>query len=100
MFSANMSIVPQIDLKKLLRYPPLVKIPKARDIVSVNPLLGTLPPTTYETLFGSTKLIIKSRGSTIYKEGSKPNGVWIILNGVVEVKTYYTLIQVTKHTTV
>lgn len=84
-FLANMSIVPQIDVKKLLRNPPLVKIPKAHDLVSVNPLLVSLPPTTRERLLGSTKLTVKLRGSTLYKEGTKTNGIWIILNGVVEV---------------
>ncbi|KAK1387164.1 sodium/hydrogen exchanger 8 [Heracleum sosnowskyi] len=74
----------QIDVKKLLRNPPLVKIPKAHDLVSVNPLLGALPPTTRETLLGSTKMTMKLRGSTLYKEGTKPIGIWIILNGVVE----------------
>ncbi|KAL8157683.1 sodium/hydrogen exchanger 8-like isoform X2 [Apium graveolens] len=74
----------QIDVKKLLRNPPLVKIPKAQDLVSVNPLLGALPPTMCERLLGSTKLALKLRGSTLYKEGTNPNGIWIILNGVVE----------------
>ncbi|XP_017226139.1 sodium/hydrogen exchanger 7 isoform X3 [Daucus carota subsp. sativus] len=73
----------QIDLKKLLRNPPLVKNPKSHDLVSVNPLLGALPPTTRDALLGSTKLTMKIRGSTLYKEGSMPNGIWVILNGVV-----------------
>lgn len=81
-----MSIAPQIDLKKLLRNPPLVKIPKARDLVSLNPLLGALPPATREMLVGSSKETMKLRGSTLYTEGSKPNGIWIISNGVVKVK--------------
>ncbi|KAK1387163.1 Salt overly sensitive 1 [Heracleum sosnowskyi] len=74
----------QIDLKKLLRNPPLVKIPKARDLVSLNPFLGALPPTTRELLVGSTKETMKVRGTTLYKEGSQPNGIWIISNGVVK----------------
>lgn len=82
----NMPNIPQIDLKKLLRNPPLVKNPKSHDLVSVNPLLGALPPTTRDALLGSTKLTMKIRGSTLYKEGSMPNGIWVILNGVVVVK--------------
>ncbi|KAL8157682.1 sodium/hydrogen exchanger 8-like [Apium graveolens] len=74
----------QIDLKKLLRNPPLVKIPKARDLVSLNPLLGALPPKTREMLVGSSKETMKLRGSTLYTEGSKANGIWIISNGVVK----------------
>ncbi|WOH15660.1 hypothetical protein DCAR_0935203 [Daucus carota subsp. sativus] len=74
----------QMDLKKLLRNPPLVKIPKARDLVSLNPFLGALPPTTRELLVGSTKESMKVRGTTLYKEGSQPNGIWVISNGVVK----------------
>ncbi|KAK8529156.1 hypothetical protein V6N12_059946 [Hibiscus sabdariffa] len=58
----------QTDLKKLLRDPPLVKIPKLNDLISAHPLLGALPSTARETL----------------QEGSKPNGVWLISNGVVK----------------
>ncbi|KAK8605306.1 hypothetical protein V6N13_102090 [Hibiscus sabdariffa] len=45
----------QTDLKKLLRDPPLVKIPKLNDLISAHPLLGALPSTARETLQGSTK---------------------------------------------
>lgn len=82
-----------MDLKKLLRNPPLVKIPKARDLVSLNPFLGALPPTTRELLVGSTKESMKVRGTTLYKEGSQPNGIWVISNGVVKVKALFTLIS-------
>lgn len=75
----------QTDLKRLVRNPPLVKYPKIRDLISVNPLLGALPPTVRETLIGSTKEIMKLRGATLYEEGSKPTRVWLISNGVVKV---------------
>lgn len=75
----------QTDLKRLLRNPPLVKIPKIRDLINANPSLGALPSVVRETLLGSTKEIMKLRGATLYREGSKPNGVWLILNGVVKV---------------
>ncbi|XVE85547.1 hypothetical protein DITRI_Ditri17bG0099000 [Diplodiscus trichospermus] len=74
----------QTDLKKLLRNPPLVKIPKITDLISVHPLLGALPSTIRELLQGSMKEIMKTRGMTLYKEGSKPNGIWLISNGVVK----------------
>ncbi|XP_022734948.1 sodium/hydrogen exchanger 8-like isoform X2 [Durio zibethinus] len=74
----------QTDLKKLLRNPPLVKIPKITDLKSVHPLLGALPSTVCKPLEGSTKEIMKTRGMTLYKEGSKPNGIWLISNGVVK----------------
>ncbi|XP_031384189.1 sodium/hydrogen exchanger 7 isoform X2 [Punica granatum] len=74
----------QTDLKKLLRNPPLVKIPKISDLISIHPLLGALPSTVREPLVGSTKEIMKPRGLTLYKEGSKPSGFWLISNGVVK----------------
>ncbi|OMO72604.1 hypothetical protein COLO4_27555 [Corchorus olitorius] len=73
----------ETDLKRLLRNPPLVKIPKT-DMVSAHPLLGALPSTAREALKGSTKEVMKTRGVTLYKEGSKPNGIWLISNGVVK----------------
>ncbi|KAI8538634.1 hypothetical protein RHMOL_Rhmol09G0119600 [Rhododendron molle] len=74
----------QTDLKKLLRNPPLVKIPKILDLVSSHPLLGALPSSIREPLASSTKEIMKLRGVTLYKEGSKPNGIWLISNGVAK----------------
>ncbi|XP_031110649.1 sodium/hydrogen exchanger 8 isoform X2 [Ipomoea triloba] len=74
----------QTDLKKLLRNPPVVKIPKVRDLISTNPFLGALPSTERETLVGSTKEIMKLRGTTLYREGDKPTCVWLISNGVVK----------------
>ncbi|KAI3717522.1 hypothetical protein L1987_69197 [Smallanthus sonchifolius] len=74
----------QTDLKKLLRNPPLVKIPKAHDLISANPLLGALPSAVREKIVGSTKETMKLRAVTLYKEDSKANGVWLISNGVVK----------------
>ncbi|MQL85489.1 hypothetical protein Taro_018016, partial [Colocasia esculenta] len=74
----------QTDLKKLLRNPPLVKMPRIKDLLSTHPLLGALPSTVRSSLEGSTKEVMKIRGVALYKEGSKPNGIWLILNGVVK----------------
>ncbi|KAM3327713.1 hypothetical protein P3S68_033762 [Capsicum galapagoense] len=76
--------VVQTDLKRLVRNPPLVKFPNVRDLISVNPLLGALPPSVRKTLIGSTKEIMKSRGATLYEEGSRATRVWLISNGVVK----------------
>ncbi|KAF8021108.1 hypothetical protein BT93_G1514 [Corymbia citriodora subsp. variegata] len=72
----------QTDLKKLLRNPPLVKMPKINDLFGVHPLLGALPSAVSEPLKASTKETLKLRGVTLYKEGSKPNGIWLIANGI------------------
>ncbi|KAJ6890822.1 sodium/hydrogen exchanger 8-like isoform X2 [Populus alba x Populus x berolinensis] len=74
----------QTDLKRLLRNPPLVKVPKITDLISVHPLLGALPSMVRKVLEGSAKEIMKPCGVPLYKEGSKPNGVWLISNGVVK----------------
>ncbi|XP_047969241.1 LOW QUALITY PROTEIN: sodium/hydrogen exchanger 8-like [Salvia hispanica] len=77
----------QTDLKKFLRNPPLVKTPKIKDLISANPLLGALPATAREALAGSTKEIMRLSGTTLYKEGSKPTGIWLLSNGVVKWST-------------
>ncbi|XP_050375032.1 sodium/hydrogen exchanger 7 isoform X4 [Argentina anserina] len=77
----------QTDLKKLLRNPPLVKVPKITDLISLNPLMGALPSSVREPLEGSTKETMKLRGVTLYKEGSKPTGIWLISTGVVKWKS-------------
>ncbi|XP_008220964.1 PREDICTED: sodium/hydrogen exchanger 8 isoform X1 [Prunus mume] len=74
----------QTDLKKLLRNPPLVKIPKINDLISLHPLMGALPPSVREPLEGSTKETMKLRGVTLYREGSKPTGIWLLSTGVVK----------------
>ncbi|KAK7260542.1 hypothetical protein RIF29_26679 [Crotalaria pallida] len=71
----------QTDLKKLLRNPPLVKLPK---ISSIHPMLGALPSSVREALVSSTREMMKLRGLTLYKEGAKSNGIWLISNGVVK----------------
>nr|ABF60872.1 Na+/H+ antiporter [Populus euphratica] len=74
----------QTDLKRFLRNPPLVMLPKITDLISVHPLLEALPSIVREPLERSSKEIMKPRGVPLYKEGSKPNGVWLISSGVVK----------------
>ncbi|XP_014507728.1 sodium/hydrogen exchanger 7 isoform X3 [Vigna radiata var. radiata] len=81
----------QTDLKKLLRNPPLVKLPK---ISSIHPMLGALPSSVRESLANCTKEMMKFRGVTLYKEGAKSNGIWLICNGVVKWESKMTT---TKH---
>ncbi|XP_021727954.1 sodium/hydrogen exchanger 8-like [Chenopodium quinoa] len=74
----------QTDLKRLVRNPPTVKIPKIGELISMHPFLGALPSGVRDLLVGSTKEEVKVRGMTLYKEGGKPNGIWLISNGVVK----------------
>lgn len=89
----------QTDLKRLLRNPPLVKIPKIGDVISANPLLGALPAMVRETLAGSTKEIMKLSETILYKEGSKPAGIWLLSNGVVKWSSKNTSIKHFLHPT-
>ncbi|KAF3499534.1 hypothetical protein F2Q69_00041874 [Brassica cretica] len=77
----------QTGLKKLLRNPPIVKLPKLSDLISSHPLSGALPTAICEPLKHSKKETVKLRGVTLYKEGSKPTGVWLICDGIVKWKS-------------
>lgn len=48
-------------------------------------MLGALPSSVRESLANCTKEMMKFRGVTLYKEGAKSNGIWLICNGVVKV---------------
>eukprot|EP01018_Ginkgo_biloba_P018454 Gb_13802 [translate_table: standard] len=74
----------QTDLKKLGKNPPLVEMPTVSEILDSHPLLRALPSTVRETLGNSAKMMMKLRGNVLYKEGSKPDGIWLIANGVVK----------------
>nr|XP_048318707.1 sodium/hydrogen exchanger 7-like isoform X3 [Ziziphus jujuba var. spinosa] len=87
----------QTDLKKLLRNPPSVKIPKFSDMYGVHPLMGALPSSVHEPQEGSTKEVMKFRGMTLYREGSKPNGIWLISNGVVKILSFSVSILKTRY---
>jgi hypothetical protein len=76
------SFIFQTDLKKLLRNPPMVKLPK---ISNIHPMLDALPSSVRGPLVSGTKEAMKLRGLTLYKEGAKSNGIWLISNGVVKV---------------
>ncbi|KAJ6721369.1 hypothetical protein OIU85_024458 [Salix viminalis] len=74
----------QTDLKRLLRNPPLVNVPTITDLISVHPLPGALPSMVREALEGSMNEMMKPCGVPLYKEGSNPNGIWLISSGVVK----------------
>ncbi|VVB03854.1 unnamed protein product [Arabis nemorensis] len=77
----------QIGLKKLLRNPPIVKLPKLSDRISSHPLSGALSSAICEPLKHSEKETMKLRGVTLYKEGSKPTGIWLICDGIIKWKS-------------
>lgn len=60
-------------------------MPKIGELLRAHPLLGALPAQTRLPIESSTKENMKLRGVTLYKEGSKPIGIWLISVGVVKV---------------
>ncbi|KAK1439485.1 hypothetical protein QVD17_05304 [Tagetes erecta] len=74
----------QNDSKKLGRNLPLVNIQNAHDLISANPLLGALPSAVREQIVSCSKETMKLQGVALYREGSKPNGIWLISKGMVK----------------
>lgn len=60
-----------------------------KDVISSHPFTGALPSSVRKLLENSTKETMKLRGVTLYREGSKPNGIWIISNGIVKVNHFF-----------
>jgi hypothetical protein len=56
-------------------------------MITSHPLSVALPPAFCEPLKHSKKEPMKLRGVTLYKEGSKPTGVWLIFDGIVKWKS-------------
>jgi hypothetical protein len=74
----------QVDLKKLLRNPPLVEMPTAEETLMRQPFIGAQPASIRENLATAAKEFMKLRDSILYKEDAKPDGIWLIANGVVK----------------
>ncbi|VAH12722.1 unnamed protein product [Triticum turgidum subsp. durum] len=75
---------PQTDLKKLKRNPPLVKMPRVRELLNTHPLVGALPAALRDPLLSNTKETIKGHGTILYGEGSRPTGIWLVSTGIVK----------------
>jgi hypothetical protein len=74
----------QTDLKKLKRNPPLVKMPRVSDLLNTHPLVGALPAAARDPLLSNTKETVRGHGTILYREGSRPTGIWLISIGVVK----------------
>ncbi|MCL7028425.1 hypothetical protein MKW94_017369 [Papaver nudicaule] len=74
----------QTDLEKVFRNPPLEKMPKIDDMLRVHPLLSALPSIARLRLEDSTRELTEPRGVAICREGTSPNGIWLVSNGVVK----------------
>uniref|UniRef100_M8B3M8 Sodium/hydrogen exchanger 7 n=1 Tax=Aegilops tauschii TaxID=37682 RepID=M8B3M8_AEGTA len=74
----------QTDLKKLQRNPPLVKMPRVRELLNTHPLVGALSADVRDPLLSNTKETIKVHGTVLYREGSRPIGIWLVSTGIVK----------------
>ncbi|XP_024361415.1 sodium/hydrogen exchanger 8 isoform X2 [Physcomitrium patens] len=74
----------QIDLKKLLRDPPIVEMPSAEQTLQNQPFIGAMPTSVQKPLLDVSKEYMKLQGSVIYREDMKSDGIWLITNGVVK----------------
>nr|BAF41925.1 Na+/H+ antiporter [Phragmites australis] len=74
----------QTDLKKLKRNPPLVKMPRVSELLNNHPLVGALPAVSRDLLLSNTKETVRGHGTNLYREGSRPTGIWLVSIGVVK----------------
>lgn len=77
----------QSDYKKLLRSPPRIKVPRARDVISQHPCLGNLPYEVHQALENSVKETVKPQGMVLSEKGCVPRSLFLIANGLVKVNT-------------
>lgn len=81
----NSFLCRQSDYKKLLRSPPRIKVPTARDVIRQHPCLGILPYEVRQALENSVKEILKPQGMVLSEKGCLPRSLFLIANGLVKV---------------
>nr|AEV89922.1 plasma membrane Na+/H+ antiporter [Aeluropus littoralis] len=74
----------QRDLKKLRTNPPPVKMPRFSELLNNHPLVGALPETVRDPLLSNIKETVRAHGTILYKEGSRPTGIWLVSLGIVK----------------
>jgi hypothetical protein len=72
-------------LKKLRRNPPLVKMPRVSELLNTHPLVGALLAPDRDPFLSNAKETIKGNGTILYREGTRPTGIWLISTGIVKV---------------
>jgi hypothetical protein len=60
-------------------------MPRVSDLLNTHPLVGALPAAVRDTLLSNTKETLRGQGTTLYREGSRPTGIWLVSIGVVKV---------------
>ena len=62
-----------------------MKMPRVSDLLNTHPLVGALPAAVRDPLLSNTKETVRGQGTTLYREGSRPTGIWLVSIGVVKV---------------
>jgi CRP-like cAMP-binding protein len=62
-----------------------VKMPRISDLLNTHPLVGALPAAARDPLLRNTKETVRGQGTALYREGSRPTGIWLVSIGVVKV---------------
>lgn len=75
----------KVDLKKLHRDPPIIRMPPPFVAIRNHPFFGALPAAVQTTLLKHAKEFMLLRDNLLYGEYAKANGVWFIANGNVKV---------------
>ncbi|CAN6317341.1 unnamed protein product [Urochloa humidicola] len=72
----------QTDLKKLKCNPPLVKMPRVRNLLYTHPVVSILSSAVRDHLLSNAKETVNEYGPLLYREGSGATGVWFVSIGV------------------
>jgi CRP-like cAMP-binding protein len=60
-------------------------MPRVSELLNTHPLVGALPAAARDPLLSNTKETVRGHGTVLYREGSRPTGIWLLSIGVVKV---------------
>jgi CRP-like cAMP-binding protein len=61
-------------------------MPRFSELLNNHPLVGALPENVCDPLLSNIKETVRMHGTILYKEGSRPTGIWLVSVGVVKVR--------------
>jgi len=60
-------------------------MPSAEETLQKQPFIGAMPEPVQEILLNVANEHMRLQSSIIYREDTRPDGIWLIANGVVKV---------------
>jgi len=64
-------------------------MPSREETLLNQPFIGAMPDPVQAQLLDVAKEHMRMQSSVIYREGTKPDGIWLIANGVVKVSFHF-----------